>query len=73
MINYIKEKNAFDLMEEKLKQTAEYRVKYTETSLMDLNKIMTLELETNISKSCLNHRLRKIKEFYEKIKNQEEK
>ena len=73
MINYIKEKNAFDLMEEKLKQTAEYRVKYAETSLMDLSKIMTLELETNISKSCLNHRLRKIKEFYEKIKNQEEK
>lgn len=73
MINYIKEKNAFDLMEEKLKQTAEYRVKYSETSLMDLSKIMTLELETNISKSCLNHRLRKIKEFYEKIKNQEEK
>ncbi len=73
MINYIKEKNAFDLMDEKLKQAAEYRVKYAETSLMDLSKIMTLELETNISKSCLNHRLRKIKEFYEKIKNQEEK
>jgi DNA-binding transcriptional regulator WhiA len=29
---------------------------------------MTLETGSNISKSCLNHRFRKIKEFADKIK-----
>lgn len=73
MINEIKEKGMFDLMDEKLRQTAEYRVKYPENSLMELSKIMSMELETNISKSCLNHRLRKIKEFKDKIDKQEQK
>lgn len=71
-INYIKEKGMFNLLEEKVRQTAEYRVKYPETSLLELSKIISMETESNVSKSCLNHRLRKIKEFASKIKEDEE-
>lgn len=69
-INYIKEKDMFDLLDDKIKESAEYRIRYPETSLLELSKIITLETNSNVSKSCLNHRLRKIKEFAEKIRNQ---
>ncbi len=70
-IEYIKEKGMFDLLEDKIRQTAEYRVKYPETSLLELSKIISIETESNVSKSCLNHRLRKIKEFADKIKEED--
>lgn len=73
LINYIKEKEMFDLLDDKLKETANYRVKYPETSLMELSNIMSIETEGKVSKSCLNHRLRKIKDFADKIRKQEEK
>lgn len=69
-INYIKEKDMFDLLDDKIKEIAEYRIRYPETSLLELSKIITLETNSNVSKSCLNHRFRKIKEFAEKIRNQ---
>lgn len=69
-INFIKEKDMYDLLDEKIKESAEYRVRYPETSLLELSKIMTLETGVNISKSCLNHRFRKIKEFADKIREQ---
>ncbi len=69
-INYIKEKDMFDLLDDKIKKSAEYRIRYPETSLLELSKIITLETNSNVSKSCLNHRFRKIKEFAEKIRNQ---
>ena len=70
-IEYIKEKNMYDLLDDKLKEACEYRIKYPETSLLELSKIISLETGTNISKSCLNHRFRKIKEFKEKILSEE--
>lgn len=69
-INFIKEKDMYDLLDEKVRESAEYRIRYPETSLLELSKIMTLETGSNISKSCLNHRFRKIKEFADKIRNQ---
>ena len=69
-INYIKEKDMFDLLDDKIKESAEYRIRYPETSLLELSKIITLETNSNVSKSCLNHRFRKIKEFADKIRNQ---
>ena len=69
-INYIKEKDMFDLLDDKIKESAEYRIRYPETSLLELSKIITLETNSNVSKSCLNHRFRKIKEIAEKIRNQ---
>ena len=69
-INFIKEKDMFDLMDEKIKESAEYRIKYPETSLLELSKIISMETNSNISKSCLNHRFRKIKEFANKIREE---
>ena len=69
-IEFIKEKGMFDLLDEKVRESAEYREKYPETSLLELSKIITLETGSNVSKSCLNHRFRKIKEFAEKIRKQ---
>ena len=69
-IEFIKEKGMFDLLDEKVRESAEYRQRYPETSLLELSKIITLETGTNVSKSCLNHRFRKIKEFADKIRKQ---
>lgn len=69
-INIIKEKDMFNLLDDKLKECAEYRIKYPESSLLELSKIISLETGTNISKSCLNHRFRKIKEFANKIREE---
>ncbi len=69
-INYIKENEAFDLLDDKLKVSCEYRIKYPESSLLELSKIISLETGSNVSKSCLNHRFRKIKEFANKLKSQ---
>lgn len=67
-INFIKENDMFDLLDDKLKETANYRVRYPELSLLELSKVISTETNLNVSKSCLNHRFRKIKEFSDKIK-----
>lgn len=66
-INYIIEKESINLLDEKLQETANYRIKYPESSLQELSNIISIETGCKISKSCLNHRLRKINEFYNKI------
>jgi hypothetical protein len=66
-INYIKEHDAYDLLDDKIKEVAEYRIKYPETSLIELSEIISLETGNKITKSCLNHRLRKIKDLYTKM------
>ena len=68
-INYIKEKNMFDLMDEKLKESAEYRLRFPELYLLELSDVISKETGTKISKSCLNHRFRKIKEYASKLKD----
>ena len=68
-INYIKEKNMFDLMDEKLKESAEYRLRFPELSLLELSDVISKETGAKISKSCLNHRFRKIKEYASKLKD----
>ena len=62
-IKLLREKDMFDLLDDKVKESAVYREKYPETSLLELSKIMTMETGSNITKSCLNHRFRKIKEL----------
>ncbi|MEG2351152.1 MAG: DNA-binding protein WhiA [Bacilli bacterium] len=66
-INVIINNDALELMDDKLQETVKFRLKYPESSLLELSKIMSLETNSNVSKSCLNHRFRKIKEFSEKI------
>ena len=68
-INYLKEIDAFDLLDEKVKEVANYRVKYPESSLIELSEIISVETGNKVTKSCVNHRLRKIKELADKARN----
>ncbi len=69
-INLIKEKDAYDLLDSKIKEVADYRIKYPESSLIELSEIISIETNSKMTKSCLNHRLRKIKDLAEKLRNE---
>ena len=68
-IEKLYELDMVDLLDDKLKEVIEYRMKYKESSLKELADIISLETGTTITKSGLNHRFRKIKEILEKIEN----
>ena len=68
-IKYIDDKIGIELLDEKLKEAVEYRLKYPEASLVELSEIISLETNKKITKSGLNHRFRKIKDIYEKLMN----
>ena len=70
-IEYLKSIDAFDLLDDKVKEAANYRVKYPDASLQELSEIITYETGNAISKPGLNHRFRKIKELVTKIKESE--
>lgn len=70
-INYLKEIDAYDLLDDKVKEVCEYRIKYPESSLIELSEIISVETNTKVTKSCVNHRLRKIKELADKARNKE--
>jgi len=67
-INLILEKLGMDFLDEKLQEAATYRLKYPETSLLELSQIISLETNRNITKSGLNHRFRKIKALADNLK-----
>ncbi len=56
-----------NLIDEKTKEVMTYRKKYPEVSLKELSEIISLETGKTITKSGLNHRLRKIKALAEKL------
>ena len=66
-INTIKEVGGLDLLDEKTKEAAIYRLKYPEASLLELGEIITIETGKPITKSGLHHRFRKIKQLAERI------
>ncbi|MBQ8192692.1 MAG: DNA-binding protein WhiA [Bacilli bacterium] len=68
-IERLYELDIVDLLDDKLKEVIEYRMKYKESSLQELADIMSLETGVEISKSGLNHRFRKLREMLEKIEN----
>ena len=67
-IELIEEELGLDLLDDKVKEACMYRKKYPEASLSELSNIISLETNTIITKSGLNHRFRKIREIAEKIK-----
>ena len=67
-IELIYEKLGKEFLGEKEKQAATYRMKYPESSLQELSEIMTLEIGKPITKSGLNHRMRKIRELANRLK-----
>ena len=66
-IKKIKEKEVFDLLDDKLKEVCIYREKYPDVSLQELSEIISIETNKKITKSGLNHRLKKISEFAKKL------
>ena len=66
-IERLQELDMIDLLDDKLKEVIDYRLKYKESSLGELAGIISLETGTEITKSGLNHRFRKIKEILEKV------
>ena len=70
-INYLKEIDAYDLLDEKVKEACDYRVKYPESSLIELSEIISVETGSKVTKSCINHRLRKLKELADKARRKE--
>lgn len=67
-INKIISIGGLDLLDEKTKEAATYRLKYPEVSLTELSEIITLETGSPITKSGLHHRFKKIEELASKIK-----
>ena len=63
-IKLIKEKGKFESLTESLKEMAELRLKYPESSLMELGKLA----DPQIGKSGVNHRLKAIVEIAEELK-----
>ena len=68
-INYLKDNDYMDLLDDKTKELIDYRVKYPEASLTELAEIISYETRKPITKSGLNHRFRKINELVERIIN----
>ena len=75
-IRIIEENEGLMLLDDKTKEAVEYRKKYPEASLKELAEIMSIETGKSITKSGLNHRLRKIKELatnFEKLLKENKK
>lgn len=70
-IETIQKIGGLDLLDDKTREAAIYRLKYPEASLVELGEIITLETGNPITKSGLHHRFRKIKEMAERIKNKD--
>lgn len=68
-IDLIEETIGLDALDEKLKIVAIYRKKYKEVSLSELSKIISIENGINLTKSGLNHRMRKIREIALSLSN----
>ena len=62
-IEIIEKNDGIVLLDDKVKEALEYRKKYPETSLKELAEIISLETNKKITKSGLNHRLRKLKDL----------
>ena len=63
LIRKLRETRNFDLLDERIKDICIYKEKYPESSMAELAEIISSETERPITKSCINHRFRKIKEM----------
>lgn len=67
-IELIENKIGLDALDDKLKLVCLYRKKYKEVSLSELSNIISIENNISLTKSGLNHRLRKIREIATSLK-----
>ena len=70
-IEIIEENDGLVLLDDKVKEALEYRKKYPETSLKELAEIISLETNKSITKSGLNHRLKKLKDLADNFRKME--
>ena len=63
LIRKLRETRDFDLLDERIKDICIYKEKCPESSMAELAEIISSETERPITKSCINHRFRKIKEM----------
>ncbi len=63
----LKEMLGLEVLDDKLKEACEYRLKYPEASLIELSEIISIETNKKITKSGLYHRLKKIMKIAAKI------
>lgn len=68
-IELIEDTIGLDSIDEKLKIVSIYRKKYREASLVELSNIINLETDSKLTKSGINHRIRKIREIASSIRN----
>ena len=68
-IEYLKENDVFDLLDDKVKEVANYRLKYPEVSLLELSQIISMETGREITKSGVHHRMKKIDNLKEKLRS----
>ena len=61
-------KVGLDLLDEKERIVALYRLKYKDVSLLELSEIISIETGNKITKSGLYHRFKKISELADKLK-----
>lgn len=66
-IKKLKSMKDFDLLDDKIKEVCIYKEKYPESSMQELANIISIETNTKITKSGINHRFRKIKEIVSKL------
>ena len=62
-IKIIEDHDGIDLLDDRAKLALKYRKAYKESSIKELAEIITLETGKSISKSGMNHRMRKIKDL----------
>ncbi len=72
-IKVIEDNEGTMLLDDKTKEALDYRKKYPEASLKELAEIISLETGKSITKSGLNHRMRKIKELATRLKKETDK
>lgn len=68
-IEYLKKQGVYDLLDDKVKEVATYRLKYKEVSLLELSEIISMETGKKITKSGVHHRMKKIEDLKEKIRS----
>lgn len=71
-INFLKEHDLVDILDDKTKIVLEVREKYPESSLSELAEIITLEYNYKIGKSGVNHHFIKISNLVKRYKENNE-
>ena len=70
-IELIEKSGSLDLLPDKVKEVAIYRKKYPEVSLLELSQIITIETGNEITKSGIYHRMKKINDLANKIRDKQ--